>query len=83
MLSVGTRYFDVIGVRLLRGRAFTNEDGGPGRLIAIVNQRLVDQHFKGEDPIGRVIRLSQDVTGSSEKVEWITVVGVVPNVRQR
>ena len=83
MLSVGTRYFDVIGVRLHRGRAFTNEDGGPGRLIAIVNQRLVDQHFKGEDPIGRVIRLSQDVTGSSEKAEWLTVVGVVPNVRQR
>ena len=83
MLSVGSRYFDVIGVRLLRGRAFTNEDGGPGRQIAIVNQRLVDQYFKGQDPIGRTIRLSQDVTGASEKPEWLTVVGLVPNVRQR
>jgi hypothetical protein len=82
MLSVGSRYFDTIGVRLLRGRAFTNEDGGPGRQIAIVNQRLVDQYFKGLDPIGRVIRLSQDVIGS-EKAEWLTVVGLVPNVRQR
>jgi len=82
MLSVGARYFDVIGVPI-RGRAFTNEDGGPGRQVAIVNQRLVDQHFKGEDPIGRVIRLSQDVTGASEKPEWLTVVGLVPNVRQR
>jgi len=83
MLSVGSRYFDVIGARLLRGRAFTNEDGGPGRQIAIVNQRLVDQYFKGQDPIGRTIRLSQDVTGSTEKAEWLTVVGLVPNVRQR
>ena len=83
MLSVGSRYFDVIGVPLLRGRAFTNEDGGPGRQIAIVNQRLVDQYFKGEDPIGRTIRLSQDVTGGTEKPEWLTVVGLVPNVRQR
>jgi putative ABC transport system permease protein len=82
MLSVGSRYFDVIGVPV-RGRAFTNEDGGPGRQIAIVNQRLVDQYFKGEDPIGRTIRLSQDVTGSTEKAEWLTVVGLVPNVRQR
>jgi predicted permease len=82
MLSVGSRYFDTIGVPLARGRAFTNEDGGPGRLIAIVNQRLIDQHFKGQDPIGRVIRLSQDVIGS-EKAEWLTVVGVVPNIRQR
>jgi hypothetical protein len=82
MLSVGTRYFEVIGVPL-RGRAFTDEDGGPGRLIAIVNQRLVDQYFKGQDPIGRTIRLSQDVTGATEKPEWLTVVGLAPNVRQR
>ena len=80
MLSVGSRYFDVIGVPI-RGRAFTNEDGGPGRLIAIVNQRLVDQYFKGEDPIGRTIRLSQDITGNTEKAEWLTVVGLVPNIR--
>src|SRR4029453_3901537 len=83
MLSVGSRYFDVIGARLLRGRAFTNEDGGPGRQIAIVNQRLLDQFLKGQAPIGRTIRLSQDVTGSTEKAEWLTVVGLVPNVRQR
>ncbi|HEU4690284.1 MAG TPA: FtsX-like permease family protein, partial [Vicinamibacterales bacterium] len=83
MLSVGSRYFDVIGAPLLRGRVFTNEDGGPGRQIAIVNQRLVDQYFKGQDPIGRTIRLSQDVTGGTEKPEWLTVVGLVPNVRQR
>jgi len=83
MLSVGSRYFDVIGVRLLRGRAFINEDGGPGRQVTIVNQRLVDQYFNGQDPIGRTIRLSQDVTGASEKPEWLTVVGLVPNVRQR
>ena len=39
--------------------------------------------FQGRDPIGRAIRLSQDVTGSTEKPEWLTVVGLVPNVRQR
>jgi putative ABC transport system permease protein len=82
MLSVGSRYFDVIGVPI-RGRAFTNEDGGTGRQIAIVNQRLVDQYFKGQDPVGRTIRLTQDVTGSTEKAEWLTVVGLVPNIRQR
>ena len=50
MLSVGSRYFDVIGVPLLRGRVFTNEDGGPGRQIAIVNQRLVDHVLQGTGP---------------------------------
>lgn len=83
MLSVGSRYFDTIGVPLVQGRAFTNEDGGPGRQIAIVNQRLVEQHFKGQNPVGRVIRLSQDIATPGEAPEWLTVVGVVPNVRQR
>src|SRR4030095_7895214 len=45
MLSVGSRYFDAIGAPLLRGRAFTNEDGGPGRQKAIHNQRLADQYI--------------------------------------
>jgi predicted permease len=81
MLSVGTRYFDVIGVSLIRGRAFTSADGGPGRQIAIVNQRLADVYFKGVDPIGRLIRLSQNTPGGQG--EWLTIVGLVPNVRQR
>jgi putative ABC transport system permease protein len=81
MLSVGTRYFDVIGVSLIRGRAFTSGDGGPGRQIAIINQRLADLYFKGLDPIGRLIRLSQNIPGGQG--EWLTVVGLVPNVRQR
>jgi predicted permease len=82
MLSVGTRYFDTIGVSLIRGRAFTSADGGPGRQIAIVNQRLAEMYFEGGDPIGRVIRLSQNVPGG-ETAEWLTIVGLVPNVRQR
>ena len=82
MLSVGSRYFDAIGVSLVRGRAFTGADGGPGRRIAIVNQRLADLYFKGQDPIGRLIRLSQDSPGSEEP-EWLTVVALAPNVRQR
>ena len=64
MLSVGSRYFDAIGVSLIRGRAFTSADGGPGRQIAIVNQRLADLYFKGLDPSAGSIRLSQDGPGN-------------------
>jgi putative ABC transport system permease protein len=82
MLSVGSRYFEAIGVSLARGRAFTNADGGPGRQIAIVNQRLADMYFKGMDPVGRLIRLSQNVPGG-QPAEWLTIVALAPNVRQR
>jgi hypothetical protein len=69
-------------VPLVRGRAFTSDDGGPGRQVAIVNQRLATLYFKGQDPVGRLVRLSQNITGSQE-AEWLTVVGLVRNVRQR
>src|SRR5207247_1794453 len=75
MLSVGSRYFDAIGVPLIRGRAFTSADGGPGRQIAIINQRLAERHFKGLDPIVRPIRLSQDSPGS-QPAKCLTVVGL-------
>ena len=60
MLSIGSRYFDAIGVSLVRGRAFTNADGGPGRQVVIINRRLAALYFKDQDPVGRVIRLSDD-----------------------
>jgi predicted permease len=82
MLSIGSRYFDAIAVPLIRGRAFTNEDGGTGRQVAVVNQRLAVVYFQGQDPLGHLIRLSQN-TARNEKDEWLTIVGLVPNVRQR
>jgi predicted permease len=81
MVSVGTRYFDALGLRV-RGRAFTELDGGPGRQVAIVNQRFADTYFAGQNPIDRRIRLAADGPGAPA-AEWLTIVGVVPNVRQR
>jgi putative ABC transport system permease protein len=82
MLSVGSRYFDAIGVSLIRGRPFTNTDGTAGQLVAIINQRLAEMYFKGLDPVGRPIRLSQDMAGDAPP-QWLTIVGLAPNVRQR
>jgi ABC-type antimicrobial peptide transport system permease subunit len=39
-------------------------------------------YFKGENPIGKQIRLTDDTTPVNQ-ANWLTVVGVVPNVRQR
>ena len=84
MVAVGSRYFDALGVRMLRGRAFAATDGEPGREAMIVNQRLVDMHFRGEDPVGRRIRLINDgnIPGAP-KFYAATVVGVSPTIRQR
>ncbi|HVZ20990.1 MAG TPA: ABC transporter permease, partial [Vicinamibacterales bacterium] len=84
MVSVGTRYFDALGLPV-RGRAFTELDGEPGREVAVVNQRFVDTYFGGRNPIDRRIRLVQNGPSASAAPQppWLTIVGVVPDVRQR
>jgi len=39
-------------------------------------------YFAGQNPVGRTIRLSQN-TARNENAEWLTIVGLTPNVRQR
>ncbi|HEU4993507.1 MAG TPA: ABC transporter permease [Gemmatimonadaceae bacterium] len=82
LLSVGPRYFDAIGAPVLRGRAFNESDGLPGRESVIVNQRLVDMYFKGGNPLDGQIRFASTGPGQPASA-WLTVVGVAPNVRQR
>jgi predicted permease len=86
VVSVSAGYFDTLGVRLVRGRTFNDADGTPGHESAIVNQRFVAMHFPGEDPLGRRITLidsapvrAYDVSATAA----VTIVGVVPTVRQR
>jgi predicted permease len=75
---VGSRYFETLGLRLVRGRAFTDLDGTPGQETAIVNELFVSTYFPGEDPIGRRIRLTGDAVH-----DWLTIEGVSETVRQR
>ncbi|HYB95560.1 MAG TPA: ABC transporter permease [Vicinamibacterales bacterium] len=89
MLTVDPRYFTTLGLPVQRGRDFTDEDGMTGRESAIINQRFAQLHFPNEDPIGRRITLSIDLQGGAPPQGGIplsltaTVVGIVPNVRQR
>jgi putative ABC transport system permease protein len=82
MLSIGSRYFDTIGVRPIQGRVLNDTDQDPGHPSVVVNQRLATIYFKGENAIGRQIRLTDDSPAAAQ-APWLTIVGVVPNVRQR
>src|SRR5262249_4441378 len=82
MLSVSPSYFNAIGIPVLRGGGFTSADETPGRGGLIVNQRFADMHFKGEDPIGRQITLTEERENGIE-LKSQTIIGVSTTVRQR
>jgi putative ABC transport system permease protein len=69
-------YFQVMGIRLLRGRAFSEADDRKGAPALIVNQELARQYFASVDPIGQRVHFG----GPANTSPWMTVVGVVGNV---
>ncbi len=75
-LVIGPDYFRVMGVPLLEGRFFTDQDTNESARVVIVNEKLARKQWPGQDPIGR--RLRMDGNNNSP---WLTVVGVVGNVR--
>jgi hypothetical protein len=80
VVNVSPGYFETLRVPLVRGRAFTDLDGGPGSPAAIVNQRLADMYFGSRDPIGELIRVSRP--GPTADNSWMRIVGVSPTIRQ-
>jgi predicted permease len=73
--AVSPAYFRALDIPLLRGRMFTDGDDDKAPRVAIVNDAAARGRWGAEDPIGK--RFSFD-NGST----WITVVGVVGNVKQ-
>ncbi len=54
---VGAGYFETLGVRILKGRAFGPEDVPGSEQTAVVNEALAARYFPGQDPQGRRIRI--------------------------
>jgi len=82
-VAIDPHFFDVLGVRLLRGRSFTESDGAPGAETVVVNERLATQFFPREDPIGRRLRFTRrDAPAGTSADGWRTIVAVSPTIRQ-
>ena len=84
-LTIGPRYFETLGLQLMRGRGFDDVDGTAGHETAIINQQFATLHFASEDPIGRRIKLTNDgpVPPGTPAPGWATIVGISPTIRQR
>lgn len=82
-VTVSPRFFEVLGLPLVRGRPFDERDGSAGTNTVIVNARLAAQFFPGEDPVGRRLRFTQrQRLGGKPADVWRTIVGVSPLVKQ-
>jgi putative ABC transport system permease protein len=70
-------YFKVMGIPLLAGRAFTDDDREGGAPVVIVSRGLARQSFPDRDPIGRYLLVRDTPAGFRP----LQIVGVVGDVR--
>ncbi len=73
---ISANYLQTIGVRLRAGRFFRDSDGPEARPVAMINEAMARQYWPARDPLGHRFRLRDAGT------PWITIVGVVDDVRQ-
>jgi putative ABC transport system permease protein len=69
-------YFSSMGVRLIEGRQFTDQDREGTKRVLIVNETLARQLWSGESAVGRLLNL-----GDRNQTEWWEVVGVVNDIK--
>jgi predicted permease len=67
---VGARYFETMGVTLLRGRGFAEHDREGSPPVAVINETVARRAFGDADPVGRRVR-------ADSKGPPVEIVGVV------
>ena len=65
--EVGPDYFVTMGIPLLSGREFTRADDEKAALVAVVNETMAAQYWRGRNPIGERVQVEG---------RWMQVVGV-------
>jgi predicted permease len=79
-VTVSPEYFHLLGMTLSRGRLFVDQDLEDTPSVAVINQAAARMYWpgkdgKGEDPVGKRVRLG------AKKPDWTTIVGVIDDAR--
>jgi predicted permease len=80
---VSPEYFHVLGMPLLRGRLFSDQDVEGAPEVAVINQAAAHMYWPNQEPVGKRVRLHRDTRGLSSTGEpaWTTIVGVIADAR--
>jgi putative ABC transport system permease protein len=70
-------YFKAMGISLLNGRFFMPEDKLGSQMVVIVNRKLAEHYWPGQNPLGKRMRMGLIETPTP----WLTVVGEVGDVK--
>jgi putative ABC transport system permease protein len=73
---VSGRYFDVLGIRLLQGRTFSDAETARGDPVAVISEAMAKVYWKDQSPLGK-----QFLYGTKGHLQRAEVIGVARDVR--
>ena len=73
---VGDRFFETMGMPLLRGRTFLTTDSPDSQLVAVINRSLALRLFNDVEVVGRQFK-----TGATAAAQVVEIIGVVPDAK--
>jgi predicted permease len=76
--AVSPGYFQMLGIRLVRGRWFDEHDGPDASHVAVISEALARSRWPDADPIGRTIEFG-NMDGD---LRLLTIVGIVGDTRE-
>jgi putative ABC transport system permease protein len=83
--NVTPDYFQTFGIRIVKGRAFTDADTATSVRVAMVNEAFVSRFLSGVDPLRQRVVMEQMIPGEPQNgpaIEW-QIVGVFHTVKSR
>ncbi len=80
---VSPEYFHLLGMALLRGRLFNDQDLEDTPQVAVINQAAARTYWPNQNPLGKRVRLHLDSREklSSATPAWTTIIGVIADAR--
>ena len=78
-LTVSPEYFHLLGMTLLRGRLFVDQDLEDTPLIGVINEAAARTYWPNQDPVGKRVRMLGRL--GRQRPEWTTIVGVIADAR--
>ena len=76
MNLVGVNFFPTLGIPIVAGRGFGEQDTASSPKVGIINESLARKRFPNTNPIGKRFRADQD-----SQNEWIQIVGICADNR--
>jgi putative ABC transport system permease protein len=73
-------YFSTVGIPLLRGRNFNDQDGPAAPLVVVISRSLATRHYGTQDPVGGTLQMTDTDPAIDGKL--LTIIGVVGDAKQ-